>query len=73
MNSAAFQWILRGYQKYMRMIAHRERRNMMSDKKSKAKDTGKKTKPSVSNDQLGENAAEGRFEKTVGTKSKKCR
>lgn len=45
----------------------------MSDKKSKPKDTGKKAKPSVSNDQLGENAGEGRYEKYVGTKSGKCR
>jgi hypothetical protein len=55
------------------MFTHRERRNMMSDKKGKIKDTGKKAKPSVGNDQLGENAGEGRFEKAVGTKNRKCR
>lgn len=59
--------------KQMRMFTHRERRNMMSDKKGKIKDTGKKAKPSVGNDQLGENAGEGRFEKAVGTKNRKCR
>ena len=35
----------------------------MADKKDKACDVNKKTKPSASNDQLGENAGEGRFEK----------
>jgi hypothetical protein len=42
----------------------------MGDKKSKNKDTSTKVKPSVSNDQLGENAGEGRYEKSVSTKSK---
>jgi hypothetical protein len=46
---------------------------MMSDKKSKSKGAGKKVKPSVSNDQLGENAGEGRFEKAINSKSGKCR
>ena len=45
----------------------------MGDQKSKTKDAAKKAKPSVSNDQLGENAGEGRFEKSVNTKNgKRC-
>lgn len=44
----------------------------MTDKKNKASETDKKCKPSVSNDQLGENAGEGRFEKT-SSKSGKSR
>lgn len=48
----------------------------MADKKNKINDNDKK-KPSVGNDQLGENAGEGRFEKSVntkgGTKGGKCR
>ena len=44
----------------------------MADKKSKACDLDKKVKPAVSNDQLGENAGEGRFEK-ANSKSSKCR
>lgn len=43
----------------------------MADKKGKACGTDKKSKPSVSNDQLGENAGEGRFEKA--SKSGKTR
>jgi hypothetical protein len=45
----------------------------MSDKKGKSNNVDKKVKPSVSNDQLGENAGEGRFEKAVNTKGGKCR
>jgi hypothetical protein len=45
----------------------------MPDKKNKSNDTGKKVKPSASNDQLGENAGEGRYEKAVNTKGSKCR
>ncbi len=45
----------------------------MSDKKNKSNNINKKTKPSAGNDQLGENAGEGRFEKSVNTKSGKCR
>ncbi len=37
----------------------------MIDKKSKANEVDKKCKPSASNDQLGENAGEGRFEKST--------
>ena len=44
----------------------------MSDKKSKAGGSDRKGKPSVSNDQLGENAGEGRFEKST-SKDGKCR
>lgn len=44
----------------------------MADKKNKSTDTDKK-KPSAGNDQLGENAGEGRFEKSVNTKGGKCR
>jgi hypothetical protein len=67
---------------YQALYAHRlymsrfnpyERRIMMSDKKSKSKGAGKKVKLSVSNDQLGENAGEGRFEKAINSKSGKCR
>ncbi len=44
----------------------------MADKKNKAAcDVDKKTRPSVSNDQLGENAGEGRFEKHVSPKGGK--
>jgi len=46
---------------------------MMPDKKNKSKEACRKVKPSVSNDQLGENAGEGRFEKAVESKSGKCR
>ena len=35
----------------------------MADKKGKACESDKKVKPSTSNDQLGENAGEGRFKK----------
>lgn len=44
----------------------------MADKKDKACNIDKKGKPTISNDQLGENAGEGRFEKTNG-KGNKCR
>lgn len=44
----------------------------MADKKDKACNVDKKVKPSASNDQLGENAGEGRFEK-ANTKSSKSR
>lgn len=44
----------------------------MADKKAKSSDSSKKSKPIASNDQLGENAGEGRFEK-VNPKSGKCR
>ena len=54
-------------------FAYCERRNMMPDKKNKSKEACRKVKPSVSNDQLGENAGEGRFEKAVESKSGKCR
>jgi hypothetical protein len=37
----------------------------MGDKKCKAPRDDKKIKPDVTNDQLGENAAEGRFVKSV--------
>jgi len=46
---------------------------MMSDKKCKTSDVDKKCKPSAGNDQLGENAGEGRFEKAVNTKGNKCK
>lgn len=36
----------------------------MTDKKNKTGEADKKCKPGVSNDQLGENSGEGRFEKT---------
>jgi hypothetical protein len=42
----------------------------MTDKKNKACDTDKKGKPSSSNDQLGENAGEGRFEKSSSKSGK---
>lgn len=45
----------------------------MSSKKKKARDVDKKAKPSISNDQLGENAGEGRFEKSVNPKGGKSR
>ncbi len=45
----------------------------MSGKKNKSNDSDKKIKPSVGNDQLGENAGEGRFEKSSGTKDRKSR
>lgn len=45
----------------------------MSDKKNKSREACRKVKPSVSNDQLGENAGEGRFEKAVESKSGKYR
>jgi hypothetical protein len=44
----------------------------MIDKKSKASEADKKCKPSASNDQLGENSGEGRFEKS-SSKSGKTR
>jgi len=44
----------------------------MANKKAKACGVDKKCKPSVSNDQLGENAGEGRFEK-ANPKGGKCR
>jgi hypothetical protein len=45
----------------------------MPDKKNKSKNADKKVKPSVSNDQLGENAGEGRYEKYVNNKGGKSR
>lgn len=45
----------------------------MADKKDKACDVDKKSKPSISNDQLGENAGEGRFEKATKNQSGKSR
>lgn len=46
----------------------------MADKKNKAAcDIDKKVKPSITNDQLGENAGEGRFEKHVSPKGGKSR
>ncbi len=45
----------------------------MSSKKKKVSGIDKKVKPDVSNDQLGENAGEGRFEKAVNSKNGKCR
>lgn len=45
----------------------------MSSKKSKSSDVNKKVKPSAGNDQLGENAGEGRFERSTSSKGKKCR
>jgi hypothetical protein len=42
----------------------------MIDKKSKACDTDKKSKPGSSNDQLGENAGEGRYEKSSSKSGK---
>lgn len=44
----------------------------MADNKIKSSNVDKKGKPSPSNDQLGENAGEGRFEK-LSPKSGKCR
>ena len=44
----------------------------MADKKGKDCNVDKKGKPTISNDQLGENAGEGRFEKT-SCKDGKCR
>ena len=44
----------------------------MADKKGKACGVDKKGKPASSNDQLGENAGEGRFEK-ANSKGGKCR
>lgn len=44
----------------------------MADKKDKSSSVDKKVKPSVSNDQLGENSGEGRFEKS-NSKGGKCR
>ena len=44
----------------------------MADKKDKACNVDKKVKPSASNDQLGENAGEGRLEKS-NSKGSKCR
>jgi hypothetical protein len=35
----------------------------MEDKKGKTCSSGKKEKPGIANDQIGENAGEGRFEK----------
>lgn len=46
----------------------------MADKKNKAAcDVDKKGKPSASNDQLGENAGEGRYEKHVSPRGGKSR
>ncbi len=45
----------------------------MSGKKNKSNNIDKKVKPTVSNDQLGENAGEGRYEKSVNTKGGKSR
>ncbi len=42
-------------------------------KKGKSSSANKKGKPSASNDQLGENAGEGRFEKSVSPKGGKSR
>lgn len=44
----------------------------MADKKGKACNIDKRAKPAASNDQLGENAGEGRFEK-ANCKDGKCR
>ena len=44
----------------------------VADKKDKSSSSDKKGKPSASNDQLGENAGEGRFEK-LSPKGGKCR
>ena len=44
----------------------------MADKKDKDSSVDKKIKPSVSNDQLGENAGEGRSER-INSKGGKCR
>ena len=44
----------------------------MADKKDKSSSVDKKGKPSISNDQLGENSGEGRYEK-LNSKSGKCR
>jgi hypothetical protein len=44
----------------------------MANKKAKSRGTDKKSKPDFSNDQLGENAGEGRFEK-ANPKGGKCR
>lgn len=45
----------------------------MSSKKKKSCDVDKKLKPGAANDQLGENAGEGRFEKAVNSRNGKCR
>jgi hypothetical protein len=45
----------------------------MSSKKKKSSGIDKKQRPGVSNDQLGENAGEGRFEKAVNSRNGKCR
>ncbi len=42
-------------------------------KKGKSSGANRKSKPSVSNDQLGENAGEGRFEKAINPKGGKSR
>jgi hypothetical protein len=42
-------------------------------KKGKSSSANRKGKPSISNDQLGENAGEGRFEKAINSKDGKCR
>ncbi len=42
----------------------------MADKKGKACDVDKKGKPSISNDQLGENSGEGRIEKSASKSGK---
>lgn len=42
-------------------------------KKGKSSSANRKGKPSISNDQLGENAGEGRFEKAVNPKGGKSR
>jgi hypothetical protein len=46
---------------------------LMSSKKKKARGPDNKLKPDISNDQLGENAGEGRFEKAINSKNGKCR
>jgi|LSQX01.2.fsa_nt_gb hypothetical protein len=48
-----------------------ERSKVMAEKKSRTNDAKKKKRPSVSNDQLGENAGEGRFEMYVKEKNSK--
>jgi len=46
---------------------------LMSSKKKKARERDSKLKPDVANDQLGENAGEGRFERAINPKTGKCR
>lgn len=45
----------------------------MSSKKKKARELNNKVKPDIANDQLGENAGEGRFEKAINSKNGKNR